>query len=110
MNKGLLARKKVLRNKVVSHHILYEYNGLTHKQEAIKVDVYSNEHWLISHLQKRGKYVSKGFLQTLKHFIWLRETTNAFVDLPRSQDNTIQEERQETLMSNPTPNLEGHNK
>jgi hypothetical protein len=76
----------------VEHHINYEYNGSTHKQEAVTVAIYNNEHWLIGHLQKRGKYVSKGFLQTLKYFIWLRETTGNYVtlDLPPKADNTIQ--------------------
>lgn len=90
MNKGLRKRKKTLRNKIVEHHIIYEYNGLTHKQEEIKVNIYNNEHWLISHLQKRGRYVSRGFLQTLKHFIWLRETTGNFVDLSNQKTDTIE--------------------
>lgn len=95
LNKGLRKRKETLRNKVVPHHIAYEYNGLTHKQEEIVVPIYNNEHWLVGHLQKRGKYVSEGFLQTLKHFIWLRETTGNFVrlELPPKADDTIKEEK-----------------
>jgi len=92
MNKGQRARKKTLRNKIVEHHINYEYNGLTHKQEPVTVKIYNNEHWLISHLQKRGKYVSKGFLQTLKYFVWLRETTTNFVDLSGETLDTIKKE------------------
>lgn len=89
MNKGLRKRKNTLRNKIVPHHIAYEYNGLTHKQEAIVVPIFNNEHWLISHLQKRGKYVSQGFLQSLKHFIWLRETTGNYQILPPVTTETI---------------------
>jgi hypothetical protein len=90
MNKGLRALKKKLREKVVGHHINYEYNGLTHKQEAVIVPIYHMEHWIVSQLQRRGKYVSKGFLQTLKHFVWLRETTGNFVDLQLEDRNIIE--------------------
>lgn len=96
MNKGQRARKKTLRNKVVEHHVLYEYSGLTHKQEPITVYIFNNEHWLASQLQRRGKYVSKGFLQVLKQFILIREITGNFVDIGRtdlsaSQTDTIKE-------------------
>jgi hypothetical protein len=98
MNKGLLARKKILRSKVVEHHILYQYDGLRHKQAPISVHIYNNEHYILSLLQKRGKWVSWGFLQSLKQFVWERETTRHFDDLelwniaplPPKPDDTIQ--------------------
>ena len=70
MNKGQRARKKTLRNKVLDHHVLYEYNGLTHKQDEITVPIYHNEHYIVTLLQRRGRYISKGFIRVLQFFIW----------------------------------------
>lgn len=101
MNKGQRARKNTLRKKVLNHHILYQYDGLTHKQKAIEVPLYHNEHYIVKLLQTRGKWVSRGFLQSLKYFIWERETTNNFVDLPRSQENTIQKTESKNTTGEP---------
>ena len=81
MNTGQRKRKKTLRSKVVNHHLRYEYNGLTHKQEERTLPVYFNEHYIIKLLQTRGKWVSKGFLFILVDFVLDRLITGNFVDL-----------------------------
>lgn len=88
-NKGWAKLKKVLRNKVIEHHISYEYSGTTHKQEEIVVPVYYMEHHLLTQLQRRGKFVSKGFLRTLEHFIWKHK--ESATDLSLEVSDTIGE-------------------
>ena len=46
------------------HHISYD--------PEIVVPIYKGEHWVITQLQRR-KYISKGFIKTLKHFIAINE-------------------------------------
>ena len=87
-NRGWIKRKQALRQKIVDHHITYTYNGNTHKQEEIVVPVYYMEHHIITQLQRRGKYISKGFIKTLKYFIWEHE--ECATDLSTSCDKTIE--------------------
>jgi len=61
--------------KPVEHHIVYDFDGCTHKQKPITVYVYPIEHYLCTQLQRRGKYVSKGFLRSLEYFIWKHKRT-----------------------------------
>ena len=96
--------KRKTRYKTVQHHVLYNYDGISHKQVEITVPIYYTEHYICKLLQTRGSKISKGFIKVLEYFIWLNR--ERAVDLSLSQVNTIKE----TLMSNPTPNLEGHNK
>ena len=88
--KGLAKRKKTLRSKVVSHHLRYAYNGLTHKQDERTVTIYNNEHYITRLLQTRGQYVSKGFLFVLADFILDRLITGNYKDLPPNPPTTIQ--------------------
>ena len=87
-NKGYYKRKNTLRRKVVEHHILYNYDALGHKQEEVKVPIYNNEHYICRLLQTRGKWISKGFLKTLEHFIWLHKDTA--IDLSARKNGVIQ--------------------
>lgn len=57
------------------HHILYAYNGVgNHKQIDITVRIYPSEHYLLTLLQRRGSKVSKGFIDSLRYFIWEHTT------------------------------------
>lgn len=68
--------------KTVSHHVLYAHNGVgNHEQIDITVPIFSSEHHILTALQRRGKNVSKGFLNALKYFIWERETTEQYYNL-----------------------------
>ena len=80
MNKGQAARKKTLRNKVVEHHIIYNFNHLAHKQKEIVVPVKYMEHWILTQLQRRGNTISRGFVNSLKYLIWMWETTGIIND------------------------------
>lgn len=88
VNKGLRALRKKIRGKIVEHHILYEYDGCAHKQKEVKVPIFYIEHHIITQLQRRGKWVSKGFIKALKHFIWLYE--DSAVDLSAVDGDTIE--------------------
>ena len=94
MNKGQRARKKILRSKIVAHHILYSYDGLRHKQIPIEVNIYNTEHYITRLLQTRGKYISKGFIRVLKFFIF--ENEEKAIDLSRSIINNIEKIVEET--------------
>lgn len=95
MNKGQLARKKILRSKIVGHHLRYTYNGLTHKQDERVVQIYNTEHYITRLLQTRGRYVSKGFLFVLVDFILDRLVTGNFTELKQE----IQDENTHTSQS-----------
>lgn len=74
--------KKKIPN-VMYHHVVYSYSGVgKHEQIDIKVPIYTTEHHILTELQRRGKNVSLGFLNALRFFIWERETTNNYQDLP----------------------------
>lgn len=83
----------------------YEYNALTHKQNARTVQLFSNEHYLTRLLQTRGKYVSKGFLFVLVDFIFDRLLTENFVDLsitpppPIEKPKTVDPETQPNTLT-----------
>ncbi len=73
------------------HHIVYAMNGVgDHKQIDIQVPIYTTEHHILTELQRRGKNVSRGFLQSLKYFIWERTTLGTFVDLQQGGGITIE--------------------
>ena len=80
------AKVEARRSKVVGHHIIYAYDGLTHVQSDIEVPIYNMEHYICTLMQRRGKYVSKGFLDWLKYYIWEKETTGAFNDLSQESE------------------------
>ena len=81
-NKGWLKLKKILRDKIVGHHIVYAYNGTgNHKQTDVEVPIYYMEHHILTALQRRGSRISRGFIQTLKYFIWEAETTGKIMEL-----------------------------
>ena len=86
--------RKKIRNKVVLHHVLYEYDGCSHKQKEVVVPILYIEHHFLTQLQRRGKYVSKGFLDSLKHFIWVRETTGEYIIL----DTNLSEYTADTII------------
>ena len=87
-NAGWRKLKEIQRKKIVTHHILYELGGLTHKQEAVTVNLFGTEHYLATLLQRRGRYVSQGFLKLLEHFIWLHKDNAE--DLSVKYDDTIE--------------------
>ena len=73
------------------HHILYAYSGVgKHEQIDIQVPIYTTEHHILTELQRRGKNVSRGFLQSLRYFIWERETARNYVDLSEKVTPTIE--------------------
>ena len=76
-----MPRFKLDPDKKVVHHICYDYNGSSHKQEEITKVVYYAEHHILTQLQRRGKRISKGFLDHLKYFIWKTEVTGFYEDL-----------------------------
>lgn len=76
-----MSRKTTITKKEVVHHIVYDYNGNSHKQEEVTVLVYYMEHDIIKRMQRRGKYISVGFLNHLKYFIWRCETLGVAIDL-----------------------------
>ncbi len=83
-----MPKKKI---NVMLHHILYEYNGVgKHGQIELKVPILTTEHHILTELQRRGKNVSKGFLDALEYFIWYRKTTKQFQDLSAEDPDTIQ--------------------
>lgn len=65
-----MSRRKFRKPKVLNHHIVYGYDGCTHKQLDIEVPIYDTEHYILTLLQRRGKYISKGFIRALGFFIW----------------------------------------
>lgn len=83
------ARAKLRRSRVVKHHVTYAYNGLTHNQEEIIVPIFNMEHHICTEMQRRGQYVSKGFIDWLKYWIWERETTGKFTDLSQEKDDGL---------------------
>lgn len=99
MNRGLRKRKEILRKKIVSHHLRYAYNGLTHKQDERTLLIFHTEHYITRLLQTRGKYVSKGFLFVLADFILDRLITNNYTNLQESHTNTIKEEESDNTTS-----------
>ena len=59
------------KNKIIqTHHIIYE--NTEHKQKEITVKIYKGEHWISSQLQRR-RYISRGFLKYLRHWIVIHE-------------------------------------
>lgn len=66
---------KKRKQKPVCHHIMYDYSGCSHTQKQVTVFVYPIEHHLCTQLQRRGKYVSKGFIKHLEHFVWKHKDT-----------------------------------
>ena len=93
MNKGQLQKKKILRAKIVDHHLRYQYNGCSHVQEERKVPIYFTEHYITKLLQTRGRYVSKGFLLVLADFILDRLITGSYNDLSIECNHTIKKEQ-----------------
>lgn len=75
--------KKTIPN-VMIHHVIYAYSGTKHKQEGIVIPIYTTEHHLLTSLQRRGKNVSKGFLDALRYFIWEHEVSSNYADLTGS--------------------------
>jgi len=72
--------------KFVEHHVVYAFNGTgNHEQIDIVVPIFSTEHHLLTSLQRRGKVVSKGFLDCLRYFLWEHITTNNFIDIAKEE-------------------------
>lgn len=70
------------KSRCLEHHIVYAYNGVgNHKQEDIKVKIFPSEHYILTLMQRRGKIISKGFIDSLKYFIWEHETKEDYTCL-----------------------------
>ena len=78
-----MALKRKTRYKTVHHHILYDYDGIRHKQTEITVPIYYTEHYICKLLQTSGSKISKGFIKVLKYFIWRYE--EQAVDLGKNE-------------------------
>jgi len=79
--KHSMSRFKLDPDKKVVHHIVYDYNGNSHKQKEITKLVYYAEHDIITRMQRRGKYISQGFIDHLKYFIWRCECLGLAINL-----------------------------
>lgn len=86
-NKGYYKRKAALRNKLISHHVRYQYDGISHKQEPRTVKIYNTEHYVTRLLQTRGHKVTKGFLLVLADFILDRLITGDYIDAKMVDNN-----------------------
>lgn len=86
-NKGFYKRKNTLRKKIVEHHIRYQYDGISHKQEERILPIYHNEHYITKLLQTRGQWVSKGFLFVLVDFVLDRLMTGNYKELQNDKTN-----------------------
>ncbi len=86
--------KKKLPNTIL-HHVVYSFNGVgNHQQIDIKVPIFTTEHHILTELQRRGGNVSRGFLQSLRYFLWEKETIGNYITLvlPLEIESTIQKE------------------
>jgi hypothetical protein len=76
MTRAKKKRRRRKPNVINVHHVVYDPEIVAH--------VYQGEHLVLTHLQRRTKNISKGFINCLK--LWLEQNEHKAMDITRPEE------------------------